>query len=960
MNVAMNPYQTNAYLLQQQQQQQYYQYAIQAQYMNQGGYPTQMMPPMMIGGPPYYSQPGVAGDLYHMPMNMASPMVYPSPFGPGPIAVPAAMTPAVLPSTSPVFSSSETSPLEPVDAVLAAPKPNLPLESPSIVSDSNDSANYVEAVIPDGSVAVTSAPTDSNDAVGESIETATDSGNVDHSHAAPIPDLQEQLLPESDDKGLGSNVSGDENLESTLGQVYSRETLLSLYRPQSLPQSLLQFYPGLDSDGAKDPSQSVGFGKEAVALYLRSSPKAGGGMGMGGSRDFHRADSRDFGGHGSSGRRDFRDNREVVRDRERDRDGRLQGATSSIRVNTAIAGDVDVEDGQNSSAPSPQLFFGGGRRGGSNTPHPDASQDPAPFGSSSAFGRPSTLFKSSEPENSADAIIKRATLILNKLSVTKFEKLSNEFVEIISVGDCDHDLLAKVVELLVTKAQMEEHFCFMYADLCRKIYKDWDELILENQPDLSPATIAAADTEASKDAEKNNGDGDGDGGDNKQMTKGKLFRELLLVRCQSEFENDRVKGLEDIRAMADLTAEERLEKEVLLKKRYTGHMRFIGEIYIKELVQANIINEFCLSVLVQASDEEQLVCLCKLFQTVGDKIEKYYAKKARSKKGKERKLNEIIPAHFAAIENIAETHPSSRVRFMLRDLIDMRANNWTARREEEKVMDLNETRMVAGGQGGPSAVRTGSGASSSQPTAVPDVPVPSAPAPPPAPLAAIEDEWRVVTKGAKKEKVTPSAAPPPPPTVSSLSTKGTAGSGSSQNTNSKKSQQSLINSPSKKASAPLRLGQAQAGVKKYGEDKASSSSASSKGPIAPPAASESEEQSPAAEGDDSSSLIAPLTAQVAVAPVSFSPLSPHLKKKVQSAAEEFYFNGLLEEGVAVLRELLIPPTQTADLFKVFISIYPFSSFKIFIIECLWSYIRFCCCTCWSRKRTKSGRYVCCC
>lgn len=41
------------------------------------------------------------------------------------------------------------------------------------------------------------------------------------------------------------------------------------------------------------------------------------------------------------------------------------------------------------------------------------------------------------------------------------------------------------------------------------------------------------------------------------------------------------------------------------------------------------------------------------------------------------------------IKELAEQHPSSRVRFMLKDLCDMRANRWTARREELKAEDLS-------------------------------------------------------------------------------------------------------------------------------------------------------------------------------------------------------------------------------------------------------------------------------
>ena len=895
--------------------------------MNQGGYPAQMIPSMMMGSSPYYSQQsGVTGGDMYMPMNMIPSMVYPPPFGTGPlvgsagnVTVPAVAPPTVLSSSSPPFISSEESPLEPVDLTADAHMQNLSTESSASFSNSTEAVG--EPVTFEES---------SPSAVDDAAEEITGTVAQDHSESSvPTPDPQEKSSSES-----SCNVSvpseGGEGESESRDQVYSRDALLSLYRPQSLPQSLLPFYPGLDPDGAKDPLQSGGLGKEATALYLRSSPKSTGGAGVGGSRDFHKADSRDFSGHGSSaGRRDrdFRDTRDRdSRDREKDRNH----GTVSMRVNTGfISGDGDGEDGQSSSAPSPQLFFGGSRRGGSSTPHPETPQDAATFGSSSAFGRSSVLSKSAESENSAEAIIKRATLILNKLSVTKFDKLSNEFLEIISTGD--NDLLFKVVELLVTKAQMEEHFCFMYADLCRKICNVWEELILDTQSGLCTSDVKTESTVRERDADKDNGEGEGEGGEGKQMTKGKLFRELLLDRCRMEFENDRVKGLEKIRAMVELTEEERLEKELLLKKRYTGHMRFIGEIYIKDLVLANIINEHCLSVLVQETDEEQLVCLCKLFQTVGDKIEKYYNKRARSKKGKERRYDEIIPGHFAAIEKIAQTHPISRVRFMLRDLIEMRANNWTARREEEKVMDLSETRTVVG-QGIPAAARSGLGTVSSHPVAVAasDVHVPSTQAsipPPPAPLATIEDEWRTVTKSSKKEKGPTTTTIPP--ASSSLSNKGSAAVGSGTGQSVKKSQQSSLGSPLKKAAGNTRSGSGSGLSKKSGEDKvvpiSTSSSASSKSHAAAIVTAGAEEHSPVFEGDypnsQQQSSPSPGTAQVLEAPISFAPMDGSVAKKVRSAVDEFYYNGLLEEVDAVLRELLILPTQTADLFKVFSSIF---------------------------------------
>ena len=66
--------------------------------------------------------------------------------------------------------------------------------------------------------------------------------------------------------------------------------------------------------------------------------------------------------------------------------------------------------------------------------------------------------------------VRKTNLILNKLSVTKFEKLSDEFM---SFGLESEALMQRAVEMIILNAQMEERFCSMYANLCRKITDKW-------------------------------------------------------------------------------------------------------------------------------------------------------------------------------------------------------------------------------------------------------------------------------------------------------------------------------------------------------------------------------------------------------------------------------------------------------------------------------------------------------
>ena len=80
---------------------------------------------------------------------------------------------------------------------------------------------------------------------------------------------------------------------------------------------------------------------------------------------------------------------------------------------------------------------------------------------------------------------------------SQFDRLSDEFI---TVGLNTKELLADGIDIIVMKAQTEHHLGFLYADLCLK---------------LSNTPIENLD--------------EGSG-------KGKVFKKMLLERCQKEFE----------------------------------------------------------------------------------------------------------------------------------------------------------------------------------------------------------------------------------------------------------------------------------------------------------------------------------------------------------------------------------------------------------------------------------------
>lgn len=105
------------------------------------------------------------------------------------------------------------------------------------------------------------------------------------------------------------------------------------------------------------------------------------------------------------------------------------------------------------------------------------------------------------------------------------------------------------------------------------------------------------------------------------------------------------------------------------------YLLLLGELFKQGMLTVNIMMK-CLNDLIDKNDEERLECLCKLLTTVGKELER-----------KEQlhkifmKMNEIVDKKHGKV--------SSRIRFMLQDVIDLRRNDWVPRRQDlnPKTMD---------------------------------------------------------------------------------------------------------------------------------------------------------------------------------------------------------------------------------------------------------------------------------
>ncbi|TVU15016.1 hypothetical protein EJB05_38514 [Eragrostis curvula] len=238
--------------------------------------------------------------------------------------------------------------------------------------------------------------------------------------------------------------------------------------------------------------------------------------------------------------------------------------------------------------------------------------------------------------------------ILNKLTPQNFEKL---FAQVKGLNIDNVVTLTGVISQIFDKALMEPTFCEMYASFCFRLAGDLPNFV--------------------KDDEK--------------IT----FKRLLLNKCQEEFERG-----EREQAEADKSEEEgatkqsegeREEKRIRARRRMLGNIRLIGELYKKKMLTERIMHE-CINKLLgeyQNPDEEDLEALCKLMSTIGEMIDHPRAKVH-------------MDFYFDIMQKLSQNCKlSSRMRFMLVDVIDLRRNKWRHRRKVEGPKKIEEVRRDA-------------------------------------------------------------------------------------------------------------------------------------------------------------------------------------------------------------------------------------------------------------------------
>ncbi|XP_041638609.1 eukaryotic translation initiation factor 4 gamma 3 isoform X3 [Cheilinus undulatus] len=238
-------------------------------------------------------------------------------------------------------------------------------------------------------------------------------------------------------------------------------------------------------------------------------------------------------------------------------------------------------------------------------------------------------------------LFRKVRSILNKLTPQKFNQLMKQVTDLTIDTE---ERLKGVIDLVFEKAIDEPSFSVAYGNMCRCL-----------------ATLKVPMT------------------DKPNTTVN--FRKLLLNRCQKEFEKDKVDDVvferkqKELDSAASATERDRLQEELeeakdKARRRSIGNIKFIGELFKLKMLTEAIMHD-CVVKLLKNHDEESLECLCRLLTTIGKDLD--------FEKAKPR-----MDQYFNQMEKIVkERKTSSRIRFMLQDVIDLRLHNWVSRRADQ-------------------------------------------------------------------------------------------------------------------------------------------------------------------------------------------------------------------------------------------------------------------------------------
>jgi hypothetical protein len=256
--------------------------------------------------------------------------------------------------------------------------------------------------------------------------------------------------------------------------------------------------------------------------------------------------------------------------------------------------------------------------------------------------------KTEETEEATDTQVMRAiSSILNKLTVEKYDSLYKKLVGETNI--CKETHVEGLMKQVFQKATTQHHYISMYTKLCMNMHQ-W---LTENPiPGLS--------------AEKG-------------------FKRILLNQCQESFEQ----YLTPPEGIEQLEGEEKFEAQVKYKRSMLGNMKFVGELLCKKMLSSKIIFQ-CVDQLLAVNNDETIETLAVFLTQIGPTFDTPDYQRFQA-----------LQETFEKVEKLSKSEkecPSARNRFLLRDLIEMRASGWnkkSLKNEPEGPMRIKDVAKMA-------------------------------------------------------------------------------------------------------------------------------------------------------------------------------------------------------------------------------------------------------------------------
>ncbi|WFD28557.1 hypothetical protein MNAN1_003570 [Malassezia nana] len=264
----------------------------------------------------------------------------------------------------------------------------------------------------------------------------------------------------------------------------------------------------------------------------------------------------------------------------------------------------------------------------------------------------------------AMVVERKVKSLLNKLTVEKFESISDQIVEYAnkSIDETDGQTLRQVIALVFEKAIDESAWSEMYAQLCAKIQMNLN-------PNIQDRVL--------------------DEKEQKEYRGGMLFRKYLLTWCQGDFEKGWGAQKEE-KDKSDKGAElltDEYYAEQKAKRRGLGLVQFVGELFKLQMLQPRIMHT-CIVRLLRTTtepEEDEIESVCRLLTTVGYLLD--------TSPGNHKSRMDV---YFKRIDDILQSPAlSSRMRFMLMDVVDLRENNWVPRHDTSAPKTIAEIHAEA-------------------------------------------------------------------------------------------------------------------------------------------------------------------------------------------------------------------------------------------------------------------------